>query len=152
VIGDGRIHPKKRVSADRYETGHHAVRRHEAVTANRGVMTDVIAAPEDDVVAERHEGLDGVVLEDEAVLPELDVPPHERPTAHIRGRRVALGLRLAVQPLAKRVVLRVDNRRIEAVMLRGKPGFDVLEVHHWPPAQALSLPKGPFNRESDDLV
>src|SRR5881409_2300040 len=44
------------------------VRGDEAVVLDRRVMSDVVAAPEGDVVADRDERLDRVVLEDETVV------------------------------------------------------------------------------------
>src|SRR5215203_4066155 len=44
------------------------VRRDETVIVDDGVMTDMIAAPQRDVVADRHERLHRIVLKNEAVL------------------------------------------------------------------------------------
>jgi hypothetical protein len=47
------------------------MRRQKAVITYADVVADVITAPENNVVTDGREGLQGVVLENEAVIPEL---------------------------------------------------------------------------------
>jgi hypothetical protein len=58
-----------------------------------GVVADMIAAPEDDIIANLNKGLDGIVLKDEAVFADLGVVPD-------KGARADIGCE-AVSPLFK---------------------------------------------------
>ena len=69
--------PEEAIVADLTEARKNDMRGKEHVVADLRMMADMIAAPQHDVVAERNEGLHDVVLEDEAVLAEPDVAPHE---------------------------------------------------------------------------
>jgi hypothetical protein len=53
-------------------------------------MAYMISAPEDDVVADLNEWLDGIVFEHEAVFAKYDVWPNESPWAKIGRQRVPL--------------------------------------------------------------
>jgi hypothetical protein len=77
VIGDATIHVEKAILSYFAVTGHDHVRRNEDVILDYGLMANVIAAPKDDVVANLDRVLDDIVLEDEAVLADLDVSPDE---------------------------------------------------------------------------
>ena len=59
------------------------MRRHEHMVLNLGMVSNMIPTPKNHVISKFDKRLDGVVLEDEAVLAELDVPPDERIAAHV---------------------------------------------------------------------
>jgi hypothetical protein len=59
------------------ETRDDDVRRYEYVIADLASMADVIAAPEDDVVADLDESLQCIIFQNEAIFPNLYVVPDE---------------------------------------------------------------------------
>lgn len=71
--------------------------RDETMVHNGRVVAYMVAAPQHDVVAYRHEWLYHVVLEDEAVFSESDIAPHERMWAHVRRRFVTFIFRRLIQ-------------------------------------------------------
>ena len=73
-------------------------------------MPDVVAAPQDAVVADAHERLDDVALEDEAVLAHLGVAPDEGARADIGGEPVAAAFGVPVQARAQAVELAGRDR------------------------------------------
>src|SRR5690349_6402362 len=103
------------------------------------MVADVVAAPEDDVAADPYERLHGVVLEDEAVLAELDVAPHEGATRHVARECVALLLRGTHQPRAKPVHLRVDERGVDRRRLWVELLLEGLERHDREAAKLIPL-------------
>ena len=72
------------------------MRGDEDVVLDRRVVADVVAAPEDDVVADPHVGLDDVLLEDEAVVAELELAPVDRLRVDVGDQLVAERLALLV--------------------------------------------------------
>ena len=73
------------------------------MVADLRVVPDVLPVSENDVFPNFHERLQDVVLEDEAVLAEVDVPPDERACADVRRRPVAEPLRRLVQASPQRL-------------------------------------------------
>ncbi len=82
-------------------------------------MTDVVAAPQGDVVADAHEGLQDVVLEDEAVAADGDVAPDEGLGADIAGQVIAGGGAVVEQAPADPVELGIADGH-EDVVGRGR--------------------------------
>ena len=70
--------PKKQFSPDIDAAGHDHVRRDEQLSRMREWWPMWLPLQRTTLSPTRHERLDDVVLEDEAVLAELDVAPHER--------------------------------------------------------------------------
>src|SRR5262249_33952385 len=104
--------------ADVAESGNDDVRRNETVIANLRMMSDVIAAPEHDVIADGHKRLKHVVLEDETMLADLRVPPDKRVRADVRSRPIAHRLRRAIEPRPQTIEMRVNESGVERVILR----------------------------------
>ena len=75
------------------------MRRDERVALNDAVVADVIAAPDDDVVADRRERLNRVVFEDEAIVADAALGERRGPTADVGDQLVAASLELVVDSL-----------------------------------------------------
>ncbi len=73
-------------------TGEHYVRGEEHMVMNDAVMTNVIARPHDDVVADGRERLEGVVLQNEAVVSDLRPRPNSSFGTDVANQFVSLGL------------------------------------------------------------
>ena len=101
--------------------------RNETVVTNRRVVADVIAAPQDAVVADFHERLDRIVFENETVLAKLHVAPNEGATADITCRTVSLGLGGFVKPGTKAIELVIDQRCVELDLVRIELIFESLK-------------------------
>src|SRR6185312_1575918 len=134
------------------ETGDHDVRRDEAMISNRRVMADMVPAPENGVVADRDEGLDDIVLEDEAVLAERDIAPDERVRAHVRSRLITLLPGRLVEPAAQGVSLGIDESGIEMMLPGGEALRQILERHHRHPEKLLAPQVLPLDAEGHDIV
>jgi hypothetical protein len=105
------------------------MRGDEAIAADPRVMADVIAAPEHDVIAERDERLDDVVLEDEAMLSDPRVVPDHRLRADERCRCIASRLQHLIQARTEPVALGVNGRRIKRMFAGRKMVFEVFHRH-----------------------
>lgn len=90
VVDDGAVNPEKTVLPDLAKSGDNHLGSQEAVIRNPAVMADVVAAPENHVVPHLHEGLQGIVLEDETVFADLHVMPDKCPAADIADTRISL--------------------------------------------------------------
>src|SRR2546427_6658070 len=152
VIGHRRIHAHETVLANLTQTGHDDMRRDEAVVLDDRMMPDVVAAPEDDVPAELRERLNHVVLEDEAVLADAAVGPHERPGADVGRRRVPLPLGLIVQTLPEGVALSVRDGHEEFVVGRIVDALEALERNDGEIEQPVTLEVGLLHTESDHFA
>src|ERR1700722_3739998 len=128
------------------------MRRNEAVIANDGAMADVIAAPEDDVVADFRLMLNDIVLEDEAVFTYADVVPNESPRTDIGNRRIPLRLGRVVKPSANPVELGVGDGHEAAVNSRVIAVVHVLEGHHGQAEELVLLEKGSLDAEGHHVV
>src|SRR5437868_1356194 len=121
--------------------------------SNGAMMADVIPAPEDHVVADPREGLDGVVLQDEAILADGRSPEERGPAAHVADEAVATFLPLAIDPLTASVHPLRRHRREEVVLGGGKVMLQLLEWH-----DGLTFEDGlggeilPRDREGVDLA
>src|SRR3954462_1526430 len=115
-------------------------------------MAYVVAAPEDHVVADRDEGLDHVVLEDEAVSAYFDVGPHERLAADVAGQLVSKSDRSASEASAKPVELGVDHRHVDRVLLWVELLGQGLEVDDGQALQGVTLAVLSLDRERHRLV
>src|SRR6266581_1267327 len=94
VVPDGRIYSDEGVLLDQNPARDHHVRGNETIVLDPRVVPYVVPAPERDVVPDVHEGLDGVVLEDETVLADAQLGPHGRLAADVTGQLVPLRLRV----------------------------------------------------------
>src|SRR3989442_1401775 len=97
------------------------------MVADRRMVADVVPAPHDDVVADRDERLNRVVLEDETVVADGGVAPERASGAHVRHQPVPAPLRLVVDTLAQAVHLPVPDRDEHATLSGGKRPPDRLE-------------------------
>ena len=89
------------------------------MVADRRVVTDVVPAPEHDVVADARERLDRVVLEHEAVLADLEPAERRRSRADVARERVPPRLRLLADRRAEPIdVARADGN--EELVLAGR--------------------------------
>jgi hypothetical protein len=68
VVAQCGVHTNETGFAYMNPAGDNDMRREETMIIYSGVMSDMIAAPESYVIANRDEGLDGVVFQDEAVI------------------------------------------------------------------------------------
>src|SRR5205814_6349142 len=99
------------------------------VIANHRVMPDVIAAPQSHVVANGHERLDGVVLEDETVFADPAFVQDRGAGAYIAREGITERLGREILFSAQRVQLRVTQRDEELMGVGWKSRKDVLERH-----------------------
>lgn len=90
VVRDGGIDTKEAGRADSAKPGDHDVRRDKAMIHDRGVVSNMISTPEDDIIADGHKRLDDIVFKDKAMLADFAIAPNERVRADIAGWRVAL--------------------------------------------------------------
>src|SRR5882757_474087 len=90
-------------------------------------MTDMIATPEDYIIANRYEWLHHVVFEDEAMLANLAIPPDECMRTDIRSWLVSLVLGGLVEAGPKLISLCVNIGGEEAVVTRGVYVLQVLK-------------------------
>lgn len=87
---DGGIDPEKAPLANRYSSGYNDVRGNERIIADAGMMADVVATPEKNVIADAHERLDDVVLEDKTVFAATEILPDRRTRAEIGREPITL--------------------------------------------------------------
>ena len=71
LVPDRSVHPKEAVVFDRAYPRDYYVGRDKYVIFNDRVMTDVIATPQYTVVTNFDKGLDGIILEDKAVVSDI---------------------------------------------------------------------------------
>lgn len=88
-VADTTIDSEKTVLANFTITGNNYVRRDKNMIVYQRLMPYMIAAPENDIVADANFVLQDVVLHDEAVLTNLHVVPDKRPGTYIRNTLVS---------------------------------------------------------------
>src|SRR5437588_3794037 len=114
------------------------------------MMTDVVAAPQSDVVLDAHEWLDRVVFEDEAVLAKLEPAPHARLAAEIARQPVPRGLRHRAFLGSYGVYLGVAHRDEQVVRAGREGGLRLRESDHRQAAKARFLQVTGVYREAGD--
>src|SRR6266478_5480983 len=105
VVAQCGIDPNEAGFVDFDTTGDHDMRCDEAVVADGRMMTDMIATPQRDVVANSDKRLNGVVFENKAVSTDFACVEHSATGANIAGESVAQGLRSKVFFLANFIKL-----------------------------------------------
>src|SRR4029077_20146803 len=85
VVAQCGIDPNEAGFVDFDTTGDHDMRCDEAVVADGRMMTDMIATPQRDVVANSDKRLNGIVFENEAVFTDLACVEHNTTGADIAG-------------------------------------------------------------------
>lgn len=115
-------------------------------------MADVIAAPQNYVVPDRHVMLDDIVLEYKAVFADYGVPPDERSGANVARRSIAFGLRSLVESSPDAVQLRERDGHKYRVPGRRKPILNVLERDDGQAVQFVLRPVSRLDGESDHVV
>ena len=126
--------------------------REKAVPPNDGVMPDVIATPENNVILDFHEGLYGVVLEDEAVFPHFHIAPDKGAGTDVRRKPITLAFNSRGKPGTQAVQLGVDRCHVD-LMGRGIViFFDIFERNDRAAEQFCPLQEFALDRKSDDFV
>src|SRR5215831_12452400 len=93
VVAQRGIDPNEAGFVDFDTTGDHDMRCDEAVVMDNRMVTNMIATPQCDVVANSHKGLNGVVFENEAVFTDPAYVEDGGTGADIAGESVAQCLR-----------------------------------------------------------
>src|SRR5690242_5149259 len=83
MIADGNVDADEAALPDANAARDHHVRRQEDVILDHRMVADMIAAPQRHIGANGGQGLDGIVLEDEAILLRLEARKDCRTTADI---------------------------------------------------------------------
>lgn len=78
VIGERAVYAKETMSANITPSRHDDMRCEKAVIPNGRVVANVISTPHDDVIANCYEGLDRIILKNEAMLANSRVRPDKR--------------------------------------------------------------------------
>src|SRR5438094_2457826 len=77
------------------------MRRERHVIFYRAVMPNVIAAPKDDIVADRRKRLNRIVFKNEAVVANLSVDKYSRFRANIANNWITFALNLLIHELSQ---------------------------------------------------
>src|ERR1044072_5036091 len=117
----------------------------------RGVMTDVIARPYDDVATDPCERLDDIVLHDYRVRIGLEARPNSRARTDVAGKGITLRLRLLHLRLPQPVHLFVAHRNEHLMRFRWVALLDLGKIDNRKAEQMLRRTELLVHRESDDV-
>ena len=123
------------------------------MAAYPGMMPHMVAAPEDNVVPYLDKGLDGVVLKDKCVFPNVVQGNKARGMrTNIFGQAVPLFLGLVELCLPHTVNMRITNRQKHLVFFRRIYLFYRFKVTHRKAAETVLRLEGPVHRKCGHLV
>src|SRR5205085_7580631 len=128
------------------------VRGQEAVILDGRIVADVIPAPQRDVIADADEGLDGVVLQDEAVVPDGVIGEEGAAAADVARQLVAAALGLPVLLRPRLIHPGVAQGDEHLVVSWGVKPDDLLEGHQRQAEEGVAREVLPVDREGRDFV
>src|SRR4051794_36715917 len=103
------------------------MRSNEAMLLYHGVVSDVVAAPQYDIVADPNKRLNRVVFKNETVLAKVHIAPNESATADIACRTESLSFGSYVKSGSKAIELTVDQRSVELDLIWVEMIFEILK-------------------------
>ena len=68
VVAHGGVHAQKTTGPDSHASGNHHVRSQKTVISDRAVMSNMVAAPENNIVSYLTEGLKNIILQYKAIF------------------------------------------------------------------------------------
>src|SRR5258706_7320638 len=131
IVRDSAVDSQETVFTNFAIARNNHMRRDKYIVANYGLVTDVIATPQDNVITYTHRVLQHVVFHDEAILADLYVVPDEGARAYVRRERITFLFRGLVKTSAHTVQLCVRDSD-KSTMPRGRvSALDFLEGYNW---------------------
>src|SRR5689334_23013714 len=91
-ITQSRVHTYEAIVANFHFAGNYSVTGDKAVVTYRRVMTDMIATPNNHIAANLDKRLDNIRLENEAVIPHVDIAPMDCLRIYITDHLIAFAL------------------------------------------------------------
>src|ERR1700741_3568763 len=147
------VDSKKCKRLDRAVTGKHDVRRKGNMVLYHAVMTNVIAAPKNDVIANRRERLNRVVFEDKTVVADLSAGEDCRPRANVADKVVSLLFDLVINGFTQTVHAARRHGSEEFEFGRRINGLDIFKGNDRQIFKRLFFRKVLFvHTEGNDLV
>src|SRR5258706_2197196 len=118
IVRDSAVYSQETVFTHFAIARNNHVRRDEDIVTDDGLMTDVIATPQHNVITYTHRILQHVNFHHEAIRSDLYVVPDESARAHVRGKRITFLFRGLIQASAHTIQLRVRDSYKRAVFQR----------------------------------
>ena len=97
---------------------------------NSGMVANMVAAPQDDVVSNRNKRLHNIVFEDETVFAYFAISPDEGVGTDVRSWRVPLLLGRGIKPFPELILLRIHMSREKTVSGWFEALMNCLEWNH----------------------
>jgi len=149
---EGHVRANNRIPSYRHTVGDNAVGKNEAITSHLATMTDLVATPDDNVIADFREGLNYRLLANKAMLAYLAFRPDNRGGADVGCHGILLLLAFPVESGAKSVELGKHDSDKGAMIGRRIETLQILKGHNGDAKHLCLLEIPTLYRKSDYLV
>jgi hypothetical protein len=149
---EGHIRANNRILSYPYAVGDKAIGKDETIISHLATMTDLVATPDNNVIADFREGLNHRLLADEAMLADLTFRPDSRGGADVGRHGVPLLFAFPVQSGAKPVKLGKHDRDKGEMISRRVKTFQIFKGHNRDSKHLCPVEKLALYRKSDHLV